>query len=67
MDKKEIKVRLMKITIGTTTTINGNVVTRWSERKWEIGTFNRKHWGLRAMIDFIYYAETEHKSIEDCI
>lgn len=37
-----MKTLLENITVGHTTTINGHVVTRWSQASFEVDTWGRK-------------------------
>ncbi len=51
-----IQNRLLEITVGKTTTINGIAATRWSESTFEVGTWGKTNCTLQQAAVRIMFA-----------
>ncbi len=55
MTINQIMEALEEITIGMTTTVFNQVVTRWSTDKWEVGIFGRESLNIGEAVSKIIY------------
>ncbi len=62
MTINQMMVALEEITIGMTTTVFNQVVTRWSTDKWEVGIFGRKSLNIKEAVDKVIYCNGDYEN-----